>query len=107
MSASRQYLTAQTDLASQEASEAYVLSEPSTLHSGSRSQEKKPQSPPLDWLSLLRALPIQENLKETTKALRTSIGNDIQLLRADLQGLSDRVVHVEADHDNLMAAQAA
>ncbi|CAH2282732.1 Hypothetical predicted protein [Pelobates cultripes] len=42
-----------------------------------------------------------------TKALRTSIGNDKQLLRADLHGLTDHVAHVEADHDNLMAAQAA
>ncbi|CAH2218919.1 Hypothetical predicted protein [Pelobates cultripes] len=79
------------------------------------SENSAPSSPAIDlqtggterppWLDLLRALPAKEDLRSATSELGATIRQDIQALRADMQGLSDRVSHVEAASDSLRAAQ--
>ncbi|CAH2253026.1 Hypothetical predicted protein, partial [Pelobates cultripes] len=45
------------------------------------------------------------DLRSSTSELRATIRQDIQALRADMQGLTDVVSHVEATCDSLRAAQ--
>ncbi|CAH2275705.1 Hypothetical predicted protein, partial [Pelobates cultripes] len=80
------------------ASEDSAPSSPaSDLHTGGS------ERPP--WLDLLRALPTKGDLRSATSELGATIRQDIQALRADLQGLTDRMSHVEAACDTLREAQ--
>ncbi|CAH2325073.1 Hypothetical predicted protein [Pelobates cultripes] len=102
----RQCLAAAPDLNSQAASEAYTQCEASTPNSYSPEREEHAAAPPADWLSLLKALPTWADLTNATTALQTSIRADLQLMRADIQGMADRMAQIEADHDTLTATQA-
>ncbi|CAH2275933.1 Hypothetical predicted protein [Pelobates cultripes] len=106
----RQYLTTQPDPDSQAPSEAYLYSDASTPSQGSpgREEHMEPsEPPPEDWMTLLRALPTKADLNQVTSALHASIRADLQMMRADLQGMADRMARVEADHNTLTAAQTA
>ncbi|CAH2219308.1 Hypothetical predicted protein [Pelobates cultripes] len=103
----RQFLAAAPDPTSQASSEAYPPSEASTPHSLSPGRDDSRETPPADWLALLRALSTRADLTQATSALQTSIRADLQLMRADIQGMADCMAQIEADHDSLTAAQAA
>ncbi|CAH2307038.1 Hypothetical predicted protein [Pelobates cultripes] len=103
----RQFLAVTPDPTSQASSEAYPPSEASTPHSLSPGRDDQGETPPADWLTLLRTLPTRADLTQATTADQTSIKVDLQLMRADMQGMADRMAQIEADHDSLTAAQAA
>ncbi|CAH2329499.1 Hypothetical predicted protein, partial [Pelobates cultripes] len=101
----RQFLVTPADFATQ----------PHGADGSMASEESAPSSPASDmltggterppWLDLLRALPTKEDLRLATSDLGATIRQDIQALRADMQGLSDRVGHIEAACDSLREAQ--
>ncbi|CAH2224909.1 Hypothetical predicted protein [Pelobates cultripes] len=94
---------------------AHLATQPHGADGSMASEDSAPSSPASDllagstdwppWLDLLKALPTKEDLCSTTSEVGAVIRQDIQALRANLQGLTDRVRHVEAACDTLRAAQ--
>ncbi|CAH2301011.1 Hypothetical predicted protein [Pelobates cultripes] len=96
---------------------ADITTQPHGADGSMASEDSAPSSPASDlqtggterppWLDLLRALPTKEDLRSATSELGAMIRQHIQALRADMQGLSDRVSHVEAACDSLRVAQTS
>ncbi|CAH2277729.1 Hypothetical predicted protein [Pelobates cultripes] len=101
----RQFLVTPADLTTQpHCADSIMASEDSAPSSpASDLQTGGSERPP--WLDRLRALPTKGDLHSATSELGATIRQDIQALRADLQGLTDRMSHVEAACDTLREAQ--